>query len=273
MTHFFRDGSAFTGSAADIARGFTVIRTNCGKCGGTGNIPSYRHVEGGVCFQCNGNGRAAPQDRPLYTAEKLAQLNVTAAKRLATKVAKADAARSKAQAETDVRRADFLTAYGPLVAWLEVAGRDRDGDYREGFLGDMLQRATVSANWSEAQATAVQNSFAKAQERNAVRAGSRHVGTIGQRIDVVVIAEGEAEYERPRFVPSYHGSNSETVYITTLRTADGSAIVVKSPSFRAVKGDTLTVRGTVKEHNEFRGEAQTILSRAKITNFNAEMVA
>lgn len=28
----------------------------CGKCGGTGNLPYYRHVASGVCFACNGKG-------------------------------------------------------------------------------------------------------------------------------------------------------------------------------------------------------------------------
>lgn len=29
----------------------------CGKCGGTGYIPAYSHVAGGVCFRCDGTGR------------------------------------------------------------------------------------------------------------------------------------------------------------------------------------------------------------------------
>ena len=30
--------------------------TSCSKCGGSGDIPSYKHVEGGVCFRCGGSG-------------------------------------------------------------------------------------------------------------------------------------------------------------------------------------------------------------------------
>lgn len=29
----------------------------CTRCGGTGYLPEYNHVEGGVCFSCGGNGR------------------------------------------------------------------------------------------------------------------------------------------------------------------------------------------------------------------------
>lgn len=30
----------------------------CSRCGGSGGIPRYQHVEGGVCFACNGTGRS-----------------------------------------------------------------------------------------------------------------------------------------------------------------------------------------------------------------------
>lgn len=33
--------------------------TRCPKCGGTGYIPGYEHVEGGVCFMCGGSGRGS----------------------------------------------------------------------------------------------------------------------------------------------------------------------------------------------------------------------
>lgn len=29
----------------------------CPRCGGTGYLPEYRHVQGGVCFRCGGEGR------------------------------------------------------------------------------------------------------------------------------------------------------------------------------------------------------------------------
>lgn len=35
----------------------------CDKCGGLGVIPSYIHVDGGVCFDCGGSGREADTRR------------------------------------------------------------------------------------------------------------------------------------------------------------------------------------------------------------------
>lgn len=32
-------------------------RTSCSRCGGSGKLREYSHVEGGVCFKCGGSGR------------------------------------------------------------------------------------------------------------------------------------------------------------------------------------------------------------------------
>lgn len=31
----------------------------CSRCGGEGEIPQFRHVEGGICFKCRGTGEEA----------------------------------------------------------------------------------------------------------------------------------------------------------------------------------------------------------------------
>jgi len=35
-----------------------VVKTHhstCSRCSGTGHLPQYKHVEGGICFKCRGN--------------------------------------------------------------------------------------------------------------------------------------------------------------------------------------------------------------------------
>ncbi|MDG1158122.1 MAG: hypothetical protein P8N19_01430 [Flavobacteriales bacterium] len=29
---------------------------NCSRCGGSGHLPQYNHIQGGACFKCNGCG-------------------------------------------------------------------------------------------------------------------------------------------------------------------------------------------------------------------------
>ena len=31
-------------------------RCECNRCMGTGRIPNYAHIEGGICFKCKGSG-------------------------------------------------------------------------------------------------------------------------------------------------------------------------------------------------------------------------
>jgi len=35
------------------------MKTACPRCEGHGNIKSYKHVEGGICFKCAGTGQVA----------------------------------------------------------------------------------------------------------------------------------------------------------------------------------------------------------------------
>lgn len=32
------------------------IKVECKRCGGTGYINAYEHIDGGVCFACQGKG-------------------------------------------------------------------------------------------------------------------------------------------------------------------------------------------------------------------------
>lgn len=43
------DNDALLAEIADLAE----TRKNCSRCGGTGHIPGFNHVEGGRCFRCN----------------------------------------------------------------------------------------------------------------------------------------------------------------------------------------------------------------------------
>ncbi len=39
----------------DIVNGNLVVISGCDRCGGSGNIKDYKHIQGGICFKCNGN--------------------------------------------------------------------------------------------------------------------------------------------------------------------------------------------------------------------------
>ena len=74
-----------------------VFSFDCGKCGGSGRIAYYGHVEGGRCFECGGNGG--------YHTKTVGQL-VAAAKRRDTAAANRARKAAATAAKLDAWKAD-----------------------------------------------------------------------------------------------------------------------------------------------------------------------
>lgn len=259
MALFFRNGSEFTGTVQTDSKGpFATVKVPCSRCGGARRIECYKHVEGGICFKCNGSRFTGTRRDRLYTAEQISKLNASQDKRNAKKLAAQAVARQAEKAEADARREAFQAANADVLPWLASVATDDDGNPREGFLGDMLSRANKYAQWTDGQAAAVRSAMEKRIAETTRKAASRHVGSLGERLSLTVTVEREGSYWRKAF--SGFGADEE-VFITTMRDEGGNALVVKSPRFRQAVGSVLSIKGTVKDHVEFRGEAQTILQR------------
>lgn len=64
---------------------------------------------------------------------------------------------------------------------------------------------------------------------------------------------------------AWNGYGVETVHIITMiDRATGACLVSKSGSFRAEEGEELKIKATVKEHSEYRGQAQTVVQRIAV---------
>ncbi len=174
-----------------------------------------------------------------------------AAKVAAERAVKDEAERARAAANRESFRA---TVAGALIE------RARAFADRNSFVADVVRQADQRAAVSEAQEAALRKVLDKIVAEAAAVAASGWVGTPGERITVPVTVARVATFERP----SFRGFGNETVAITTMRDAAGNAIVVKSATFRAEVGETFMLRGTVKEHSEFRGEKQTVVQRATV---------
>jgi uncharacterized protein (DUF3820 family) len=88
------------------------------------------------------------------------------------------------------------------------------------------------------------------------------IGKEKQRLTLDVVVVRCAHFDRPAF-GSY--SSVERVYITTMvDKATGACLVVKSPSFGGEAGEELSIKGTVKVHDNYKGQAQTVLQRIAV---------
>jgi hypothetical protein len=91
----------------------------------------------------------------------------------------------------------------------------------------------------------------RAEAKAAEAATSTHIGTVGKR-EVFTLAV--------RNVMTFDGTYG-TTFIHILHDAAGNLVVYKGTKRLAQKGETVTVKATVKDHGEREGVKQTILAR------------
>lgn len=152
--------------------------------------------------------------------------------------AKLDAANAKRRAKQEAKRAE------------EQAKREAERRERE-------------AQWAKER-----EERRKAEE--ARKAISQFVGNVGERITAKVTLDKKVTYE----VPSFVGFGKDTKWIYIFVDESGNKFVWKTsrpmwfedengyekPIF---EGDSLTIKGTVKDHTEYKGEKQTEIQRVK----------
>jgi hypothetical protein len=148
---------------------------------------------------------------------------------------------------------DGLFAFGPFVGKPFTEGEpgylEWFVDKRDDFEVDSLPRLTADAI------------LKFAADRLPPKADpNKTVGEVGKRIDLDVTVVRSFSFTRDAF----SGYGTETVTITTMVTSDRTCVVVKSTAFCADVGASFKLRGTVKAHEEYKGQMQTILQRVKM---------
>lgn len=142
-----------------------AYRVLCSRCGGSGYIPSFGYVEGGVCFKCNGHTGALS----VITSAKAASLWKAQVKYAEKKEAK----RLAVVAERDARVARLTEAH-PAVA--EVLQQVYDTHKYRGrsnpFLSSLADQVFPAEghDLSEKQVGAVEKMLAQDAERDAAKA-------------------------------------------------------------------------------------------------------
>ena len=110
------------------------------------------------------------------------------------------------------------------------------------------------------EAAALRRIAGKVQDglRNIARlkanAAAAYVGEIGDRIEINATV---------KFCMGFDGFYG-TTYINTMVDADGNIYVYKGKRL-ASKGDQISLKATIKDHSEYKGAKQTVLSRPKVS--------
>ena len=148
----------------------------------------------------------------------------------------------------DVDSAVYLNALHPVVkaALGDFYEAMRDNVLEWGGLTDAQTRAVIGMI-TRAEARVAGFAAKRAEEA----AGSNWIGTVGERRDFTVTI---------RHIVTMEGVYG-TSYLHILNDAQGNVVIYKGTKCLGDRGETLTVKATIKEHGEREGVKQTKIAR------------
>lgn len=259
---------------------YSVVRA-CHRCGGTGYLACYYHVEAGRCFACNGSGHEEGIVKE-YTEEYLAKKAEMAEKR-----------EQKRRAEWTPEKELAKMGYGPEIG-LVINARG-EIDYGNDFewltkqanckyekygchalltsVGNTLPTnagyQVLPVRWDElleADTEACRLHFKENGAKEALKAHTYSYPPRPKFESAFVGAEGEKVAASARLlkVGGFESQFGRT-NVYTFEDGDHNLLVWKTGTCLSIEvGAYVTLTGTVKEHSEYRNAKQTVLTRCKV---------
>lgn len=240
-----------------------VVKEFCKRCGGSGEY-SFNLMDGTVCYGCGGRGLGATTTEAdiLRKAENRAKARDRAARK-AEREYKAKAAVMDAW---KAAHGDLLAALEPHLSRVDSEGYT-DFDWRptNNFLTDLADKAHRSVTpLTDRQVEAAQVALVREQQKAAEKAqaasetlAAGHYGQVGDKVNVTVTITLVKYLASERW-------DRQSSYLVTMKTAEGHILkTFSSGDFgrEAEKGQTVTIKGTVKDHTSYDGLPQTMLAR------------
>ena len=257
----------------------------CPKCGGTGNLPYYAHVEGGTCFLCGGSGyydTSIIVRREEY-ARELEEKRLARARKAAPA---RNAAFFKAEGfsedgktyvvlgDTYAIREDLKVAgakFNYFLGWHFSVPNDKyetveltkdtvlcETDDEVVTLLRELPNGVLDWPWDP---RFVQEYVAKLQDEYKARIAppAEFFGAVGDKVDLMLSLERRCSFD------TQWGSTAIYAFVDDC----GRHFVWKTATWpdamtEVAIGGKVHIKGSIKEHNEYKGCKQTVLTRCKI---------
>ena len=246
----------------------------CPKCGGSGYLRCYDYVEGGICFKCGGSG-IFPHSWVVHTEEYAKVLEERRIARREKAIAKAVASNTAKNAEhieklgftqrfvTNVILGDTFSQketlktlgakFDVVVGWHSACKLDGfdsfEFDASEHF--EYHKDGLSHLKWySYPDVKELIDSKKKAYDaaKNGV---SDYLGVVGEVLNLTVV------FVRSHAVDTQFGIS----YINIFK--KGQDVIVWKTGVTFSDGKTYSLKGRVKELNEYNGVKQTVLTRCK----------
>lgn len=226
-------------------------REACQRCGGLGGWSGW---PGFTCYRCGGKDSQRFEWIPtkVYTQAGLERTR---------------ASRERAERKRQEKAAAALQAReARLQEWANESADHEDlltvlGSYAgsNAFIRDLAHRALVRVlPLSGAQVQAAWRALKQDERAQAAAASSRHVGDRGQRLEMWV---------RVAFVKDLDGGQFGPTRLVRMEDVAGNVFVTFSSAgwvWDVEQGQELVLRATVKDHQEYQGVQQTVLTRCKV---------
>lgn len=260
------------------------IDTRCPKCGGKGYLPGYEHVEGGVCFMCGGDGhgerkvtvRTVEYQQKLDEA-RLAKALKTAGERNArylksfgfseqgeTWIVAGDTFKIKEELKAAGAKFNdmFLWHFDHEVSEFptikvtvndKIHSLDIEGEEFTETLGWYGLDGTLSfaAQWP------IQCYIRSLREKWEVEHAptTEWFGNPSDKVQLNVKLTRKGSFD----------SKFGTTMVYTFEDEDGHQLIWKTTTRLELDiGESLTLKGTIKAHSEYKGVKQTELTRCKV---------
>lgn len=255
----------------------------CPRCGGAGGADAWTYT-GWTCYSCGGTGRRdKPQLIKYYTPEYRAKLDERTRKR-AEKKRLERVAELKANLTEHMKEKGFNES-GKMYVTIGNTYEIKDQLREAGAKWEPRFRSWVFSEKPEEFDT-IELSFDEVCEVNemagqieykdidfisliesklpAPEIVSEYVGEKGKRLEFKATLEDWRSWE----VPSYSGWGTDTKVLYKFRDESGNILIWCTTGYgvdsKIKKGDKIILRGTVKNHSEYKGEKQTELQRCTV---------
>lgn len=229
----------------------TRKRSRCCRCGGTGLYSPYH----GRCYRCGGCGVDPTNYDTVYSGTPTAEFEV-----YVEKCNEALATRRANKKAKETAKANAWEAEMKAVPVLKEALECRAS--LSSITNDILGSVIRYRSFSDKQLAAIEKGVKYAKERTAKaeavkakNADSDYQGSVGERITVTVKVEKIMSFD----------SQWGTSDMFLMR--DAGSNVYKWMTSSCVdmgEGSEVTLTGTVKKHDDYRGTKQTVLTRCKV---------
>lgn len=250
----------------------------CPRCGGAGGSDKWQFT-GWTCYDCGGSGKSAkPQIYKVYTPEYQAKLDAQRAKRQAKK-------RAELEAKADETRKEWLDKHqfnengdtykilGDTYAIkddLKALGAKYDSflgwhtkTALEGFKNAKINISDIASEtlygYAMNYTVDLEEVINKDKPKEPVKV-SEYIGNVGDKIEMTVTLDHVA-YWLNKFREWEHNYT----YLYSFKDDNGNVLVWQTSKGLALDdGAKVTIKGTIKEHNEYKEVKQTVLTRCKI---------